>query len=157
APAEADHGAAAGFEAISQRATDIGSVFGMYEFLQKILDARLCARLEARDRKPEMVPISFVEIDPPDRGRCAPQAKRHRVDHLLEPLFAPPKLLFGLHLIVDVVTYAIPLHDPPAFSHRFRAARHPAIHAIGATKPAPHAEVLPADQAAAQRISELHG
>ena len=82
-----------------------------------------------------MVLVSLVEVDRPARRRCAPDADRHGVDHLLKLLLTPPERLFGVHLIVDVVTEAVPLDDAPVLiPQRLGAARHPVIDTIGAAQ-----------------------
>src|SRR5690606_21883149 len=75
-----------------------------------------------------------------DVGRCsftrrAPDQSRHGIDELLKlPLVPPPRLL-GMHLIVYVVTQAVPLDDAPVLiPQRLRTARHPVIDAICAAQ-----------------------
>ena len=103
-----------------------------------------------------MVLVSLVEVDRPARRRCAPDADRHGVDHLLKLPLASPQRLFGAHLIVDVVTEAVPLDDAPVLiPHRLRAARHPAIDAVGAAQAIAHGEALAGGEAAAERVPEL--
>ena len=86
-------------------------------------------------------PLVEVARDP-FRGR-APDDGRHGVDHLLKLLLAPPQRLFSVHLIVDVVTEAVPLDDVSVLiPHRLRAARHPAIDAVGAAQAISQREAL---------------
>ena len=110
---------------------------------------------EVRDYRAEMVLVSLVEVDRPARRRCAPDADRHGVDHLLKLPLAPPQRLFGVHLIVYVVTEAVPLDDAPVLIPQWlRAARHPVIDAVGAAQAIAHRESLAGGEAATECVPE---
>ncbi len=96
---------------------------------------------------------SLVDVRWPSFARRAPDHDRHGVDQLPKLLLAPPQRIFGLHLIVDVVAEAVPLDDAPGLiPHRLRTARHPAIHAIGATEAIAQGEGLAGGEATVEDV-----
>src|SRR5579872_1275067 len=105
-----------------------------------------------------MVLVALVEVERGARRRRAPDADRHRVDHLLKlPLTAPQGLL-GVHLIVDIVADAVPMDDAPGLvAHRLRPARHPVIDAVRATQAIPDREAFTGDETSSERGPERGG
>ena len=96
-----------------------------------------------------------VDVRRRSLARRAPDRSGHGVDQLPELALASPQRLLGAHLIVDVVTKAVPQHDTSALvPHRFRAARHPAIGTVGAAQAIPHGEARAGDETMAERVAE---
>src|SRR3546814_13646078 len=74
-----------------------------------------------------------------------------------DTLFPYTTLFRSMHLIVDVVTEAVPLDDASVRRpHRLRAARHPAIDAVATAETIPQVEAFSSRQAMADGIPERH-
>src|SRR3546814_10660109 len=69
---------------------------------------------------------------------------------------ALPICVFGLHLVVYVVTETEPLDNVPVLvAQRLGATRHPTMHAIHTTQTIVHREALARDEAMAEVVSKL--
>ncbi|MNY77129.1 hypothetical protein D3C86_2169340 [compost metagenome] len=74
------------------------------------------------DNRAEAVSELLVEVDRATRRHSAPDSDRHRINHQLKLSFAAAQRLFGVHLIVDVMTHAVPLDDASGLiAHRLCA------------------------------------
>jgi hypothetical protein len=106
---------------------------------------------DARDVRDPLVEVARYSF-----CRRAPYESRHGVYELPQLALAPPQRLLGTHLIVDVVTQAIPLGNMPfVITQWLRAARHPAIGAVRATQPIPQGEALASNEGTVEGVPKL--
>src|SRR5687767_459670 len=99
---------------------------------------------------------TLVEVARYSFWRRAPDESRHGIYELLELALTPPQCFIGTHLIVDIVTKAIPLDNMSfAIAQRLRAARHPAIGAVRAAQAIPQSKALASHEATVEGVPKL--